>query len=70
MSASPSVGHWNFKDFRERVSESDWKQMCLNGKDLIFVAGHNRRLIGKRICPGVYEIYKAPVEAGWYGEFH
>lgn len=58
-----SINHWNYEVYRERVTAKEWRGILLNGEDKIVVNGHARRIIGKRIGPGVYEIYKEPLNA-------
>ena len=54
--------HWKIEDFKQRITTKEWRTILLEGKDTIIFRGHMRKLIGKRIFPGVVEIYKEPLK--------
>jgi len=54
--------HWETEGYRQRMPLRDWQQICLRGEDSVIFHGKLRRLVGKRVCPGVYEIHKEPLD--------
>jgi hypothetical protein len=41
--------------------EKEWKELLAEGKDGIVINGKPRRLIARRLCYGVVEVYIQPV---------
>ena len=54
--------HWRFENFSQRMTLKEWKRILLENKDTIIFKGQARKLIGKRIFPGVIEISKEPLK--------
>ena len=52
--------HWVFEDYKQRVTTKEWKQLLLDQNDSVVFRGHVRKLVGKNLGAGVYEISKAP----------
>lgn len=63
--AAPDL-NWAQVDERfavQRVTTLQWRAILLEELDRPIVRGHLRRVIGKRIGPGVYELRLEPLEA-------
>jgi len=56
-----SENHWTIEAFKQRMTVKSWRQILLDGGDLIFVAGRSRHLVAKRMGFGIVEISKAPL---------
>ena len=54
--------HWQIEDFRQRMTNKEWKQILLNHEDKIIVRGRLRQLVAKNLGAGVVEIYKKPLK--------
>ncbi len=50
--------HWNLAEYRQRVTVKEWREILLAEMDTIVFRGAIVKLVGKRVGPGVYEIYK------------
>ena len=50
--------HWVYEDYKQRIKTKDWKDLLLNDNDRIIFHGKIRKLIGKNLGAGVYEISK------------
>jgi hypothetical protein len=50
--------HWQFEDYRQRITAKDWKALLLNDDDQIIFHGRMRPLVGKSLGFGVVEISK------------
>ena len=55
------IEHWQYEDHRQRITTEEWKKLLLEKDENIIYHGRLRRLLGKRIAPGIYEIYKEPL---------
>ncbi len=62
MDDTLNIGHWQVENFRQRMTQEDWKQILLNEQDTIIVKGHIRHLKAKNLGAGVYEVYKEPLK--------
>jgi len=51
-------GHWVFREYKQRMSTSQWRQLLLEERDTILYRGDLVRLKGVRVGPGVYEVFK------------
>ena len=50
--------HWVIEDYKQRITLNQLRSLFLNHDDSIIFKGTLRKLIYKKIAPGVYEIYK------------
>ena len=57
-----SNNHWALEGYRQRMTTKEWKQILLNGDDVMFFEGRMRRLKGKNLGAGVIEVYKVPLK--------
>ena len=55
--------HWVYEDYKERMTTKEWGEILLEHRDRIIFRGHSRRIVGKRIEPGVYEVFKELLNA-------
>ena len=55
-------GHWVREDFTQRMTSKEWKEILLNKEDRITFQGRVRKLEGKNLGAGVYEISKGGKE--------
>jgi hypothetical protein len=53
--------HWQFDDYRQRITTKDWKTLLLNDDDRIIFRGKIMKLICKKLGCGVVEISKEEV---------
>ena len=56
-----SSGNLLTESFNQRMLEKEWKELLAEGKDGIVINGKPRRLIARRLCYGVVEVYIQPV---------
>ncbi len=54
--------HWTNEHFRERITAKEWWEIVLDERDQIIFHGKYRKLIGKMVRPGVYEVFKKPLQ--------
>ena len=54
-----SRNHWNLKEYKERMTAKEWKEILLNSGDQIWYCGDLIQLKAKRLGAGVVEVYKA-----------
>ena len=52
--------HWRLEDYRQRMTDGDWREILLEGKDRLTYHGYIRQLAAKKLGSGVVEIYKLP----------
>lgn len=50
--------HWVLRDYCQRMTTKDWKEILLNGSDSIIYHGRLYKLKAKRLGAGVVEVYK------------
>lgn len=56
-------GHWLFKNYSQRMTTKEWKEILLNEQDKIIVNGNPVRLKAKSLGCGVVEVSKG--QKGW-----
>jgi len=54
--------HWRFRNFKQRITGKDWRQLLLNDDDKIIFNGKVMQLKAKHLGCGVYEISKGDLE--------
>jgi len=52
--------HYSMESFTMRVTTKTWRRVLLEERDRIVFQGRVRRLVAKRVGPGVYEVSKEP----------
>lgn len=57
-----SDAHWTLEVYKQRMTNSAWRQVLLNEGDRIIVKGIIRQLVAKSLGSGVVEVSKAPLE--------
>jgi len=58
-----SDGHWQIEDFKQRITEAEWRKILLGDYDTITCKGHVRKLVASKMGYGVVEVNKVPLEA-------
>ena len=58
-----SNNHFTLATYAERMTTKQWKEALLKEEDIFAFRGHVTKLIGRRIGPGVYLVYKNIKEA-------
>lgn len=56
------VRHCMLNGYTARVSTADWRRMLLQYETGVIVDGYPRKIVAKKIGPGVYELSLAPME--------
>lgn len=51
--------HWEFADYKQRITSKDWKALLLNDDDKVIFRGRVTPLIATNLGCGVYEISKS-----------
>lgn len=51
-------GHWIYEDYSQRMTRKQWKEILLNGQDIIIYKGRLTRLIAKNLGCGIVEVRK------------
>ncbi len=59
-----TAGHSQGEDYVQRCERRVWTYILLYKLDTVVFEGRTRRLMGKSIGAGVWEITKAPLTAG------
>ena len=57
-------GHWQFEDYRQRMTRKEWQKVLLEHKDTVVFRGLVRDLIATHLGVGVYEVFKRPLNEG------
>ena len=50
--------HWDFEDYKQRITTKEWKQLLLNDEDVLIFKGRVTKLVAKNLGHGVVEISK------------
>ena len=50
--------HWTFKDYKQRLTTKQWRELLLNDDDKVIFAGKVTQLKSKSLGSGVVEIWK------------
>ena len=53
-----SRNHWALKEYKERMTRKEWKEILLESGDTIFYHGDMIRMKAKSLGCGVVEVYK------------
>lgn len=53
-----NANHWMFREYRERMTTKQWKQILLNNEDTIIYKGYLYKLKMKNLGCGVVEVFK------------
>lgn len=56
--------HWDFREYKQRMSTKEWKEILLKEEDLIVFRGNFVRLNAILLSPGVVEVSKPPLRGG------
>jgi len=57
-----SNNHWTIENYKQRITLKEWQKILLDGDDTHIVNGRLRKFVAKRVGPGVYEVYKQPLD--------
>ncbi len=55
-----SDGHWQYGEFKQRITRREWKMVLLHNDDRITFEGRVYPLVAKKLGYGVVEISKKP----------
>ena len=50
--------HWKFPDYKQRMTQKEWKKLLIRGDDSIIFQGRVTPLKAKNLGCGVYEVSK------------
>jgi len=50
--------HWEFRDYKQRITTKQWKELLLDDNDSVIFRGQVTKLKGKNLGYGVVEITK------------
>jgi hypothetical protein len=53
-----SPNFWLLRDYKQRVTVKEWRDILLKEQDIVFMNGRPVRLIGKNLGAGVVEVSK------------
>ena len=54
--------HWRLEDYKQRMTEADWREILLADRDMLTMNGRVRYLTAKKLGYGVVEVSKVPLE--------
>lgn len=60
MSIEFRDGFWRTKGYTQRMTSKEWKDILLEEKDTIIIAGELRQIVAKSLGSGVVEISLKP----------
>jgi len=53
-----SDGHWKFADYRQRMTNKEWREILLDERDRVLFRGRIIQLRAKSLGSGVVEVFK------------
>lgn len=62
MNGFRDIGHWQREDFAQRMTTQQWRSLLLREEDRLIFNGRMRRLVGRYIGAGVFEVRKEPLK--------